>query len=223
MRQLFIDTANLIDIREAYEMGVISGVTTNPSIIAKEPRGNYDQLLTNLAKFCGDHNLSLSVEVFATEAEQIFKQGIEIHESLSAYCKDIYIKVPVGVQELKAIKLLSENGVKVNCTCCYTSLQMNMASAAGSKYVSLFYARLKDIGGDPDIELRSTSNFIKENGLDTKIIAGSIRTIQDVSNSWKNGANIVTTSLGVIKNSCAHPQTNSSVSQFMKDFGDWIE
>jgi len=221
MKQLFIDTANLNEIIDANEMGIIQGVTTNPSIIAKEPKGDFDNLIINLAKYCGNNNLSFSVEIFSTKFEDIVLEAKNLNNKLKTYCNDLYIKIPVGYEELKAIKVLSKNGINVNCTCCYTESQLNMASFAGAKYVSLFYARLKDIGGNPNIVLKNTSSFIDQNKSDTKIIAGSIRTPFDVLDSWNNGAHIVTTGLSVIKQLYTHPQTTSSVNKFLEDFKNW--
>jgi transaldolase len=221
MRQLFIDTANLSEIQEANDMGVIGGVTTNPTIISKEPKGDFDSLLVKLAQYCGSNSLSLSVEIFATELEEMIRQSCEIHERLFSFCNDLYIKIPIGLQELKAIKQVSNRGIKVNCTCCYTEQQLQLAAAAGAKYVSLFYARLHDIGGSPNCVLERTNRFITQNGYDAKIIAGSIRTVTDVANAWNSGAHIVTTGLPVIKQMCYHPQTTTSVNKFLEDFKAW--
>lgn len=221
MNHLFIDTANLNEIIEANEMGVVTGVTTNPSIVSKEPKGDYDKLITSLAKYCGDNNLSLSIEVFASEYLEIISQAKELHEKLKTYSNNIYVKVPIGKQELKAIKVLSSLGIKVNCTCCYTKEQMDLATLAGAKYVSLFYARLRDIGGNPNEVLNHSNKFINNNGSFTKIIAGSIRTAADVVDAWQNGAHIVTTSFSVIQSMSSHPQTTSSVNKFLEDFKSW--
>lgn len=221
MRQLFIDTANLKEITEANEMGVIQGVTTNPSIIAKEPKGNYDELLVSLANYCSTNNLSLSVEVFSTEYDQIIDEAQELHNNLSKYHKNVYVKIPIGKTELKAINYLSGKGIKINCTCCYTKEQMSLAALAGADYVSLFYARLRDIGGKPNEVLKYTSDFIFQNGLFTKIIAGSIRTSSDVIEAWEHGANIATTSFSVIQSMVNHPQTTTSINKFLEDFKGW--
>jgi transaldolase len=221
MKHLFVDTANIDEIKEANSMGVIRGVTTNPSIIAKEPKGDFDALTETLASYCGENNLSLSVEVFATEVDQIIKQSIAINERLSPLCSNLYIKIPIGIDELKAIKTLSKNGVLVNCTCCYTEQQMNLAVLAGAKYVSLFYARLRDIGGNPNSVLERTANFIKQNNSDAKIIAGSIRTSIEAVDAWNSGCHIVTTGFSTIKSMAGHPQTKASVDKFMEDFKNW--
>ena len=223
MNYLFADTANLDEIKEAHDMGIIQGVTTNPSIIAKEPQGSFDGLIEKLADYCGHENLSLSVEVFAEGYEPMVKQACEIYEKFSPMCPDLYVKIPVGFDELRAIKKCSNLGVKINATICYSEQQLIHCASAGAKYVSLFYCRLKQHGGDVERALRRTKQYIRENGLDTQIIAGSIRTQQDVCDAWDYGADIVTTGLPVINEMIHHPKTNESYDGFMKDFAAWIK
>ena len=222
MNYLFADTANLDEIKIANDMGVIQGVTTNPSIIAKEPQGSFDDLIMKLAEYCGAEDLSLSVEVFAEEYDAIVKQACEIYEKFSAVCPDLYVKIPVGFDELRAIKTCSKNGVKINATICYSEQQLIHCASAGAKYVSLFYCRLKQHGGDVERALKRTRRYILENGLDTQIIAGSIRTQQDVCDAWDYGADIVTTGLPVIKEMVSHPKPTESYNGFMNDFAAWM-
>ena len=198
MNYLFADTANLDEIKIANDMGVIQGVTTNPSIIAKEPQGSFDDLIMKLAEYCGAEDLSLSVEVFAEEYDAIVKQACEIYEKFSSVCPDLYVKIPVGFDELRAIKTCSKNGVKINATICYSEQQLIHCASAGAKYVSLFYCRLKQHGGDVERALRRTKQYIEVNGLDTQIIAGSIRTQQDVCDAWDYGADIVMATKSII-------------------------
>ena len=223
MNYLFADTANLDEIKIANDMGVIQGVTTNPSIIAKEPQGSFDDLIMKLAEYCGAEDLSLSVEVFAEGYDAIVKQACEIYEKFSPVCPDLYVKIPVGFDELRAIKTCSKNGVKINATICYSEQQLIHCASAGAKYVSLFYCRLKQHGGDVERALKRTRHYILENGLDTQIIAGSIRTQQDVCDAWDYGADIVTTGLPVIKEMVSHPKTTESYNGFMSDFASWMK
>lgn len=222
MNYLFADTANLSEIIEANEMGSIQGVTTNPSIIAKEPKGSFDSLIQGLAEYCGSEKLSLSVEVFAEGYDAIVKQACEIYEKFSNICPQLHVKIPVGFEELKAIKTCSNTGVRINATACYSEQQLQLCASAGAKYVSLFYCRLKQHGGDVEKVLNRTKKYIVENGLDTQIIAGSIRTQQDVSDAWDYGADIVTTGLPVIQEMALHPKTDEAVERFNKDFSSWI-
>jgi transaldolase len=222
MNYLFADTANLAEIIEANEMGAIQGVTTNPSIIAKEPKGGFDDLIKKLAEYCGSENLSLSAEVFALDYDGMVRQANEMYEKFYPICNDFHVKIPVGFDGLRAIKTVSKNGVKINATACYSEQQLQLCASAGAHYVSLFYCRLKQHGGDVAKVLDRAKNYIYENSLDCEIIAGSIRTGTDVSDAWKEGADIVTTGLPVIKEMVEHPKTTESIDRFDKDFSAWL-
>jgi TalC/MipB family fructose-6-phosphate aldolase len=233
MRVIYADTANLVDIQELNEMGVIRGVTTNPSLISKEPKQNYDNLLHELAIYCKGHSLSFSVEVFETEPEAMFEAALALNYKLLGSplieSEFLHIKIPVGIEEIKIIKRLAKSyderkfrDIRVNCTCCYTEAQLEMAALAGAKYVSLFYNRARDAGIDVNEVLRSTKNFIISNNLDCKIIAGSIRKPQDITDAWNAGADIVTCSPKIIKEALHHEGTKASIEGFVKDFQQWI-
>jgi transaldolase len=222
MNYLFADTANLAEIIEANEMGVIQGVTTNPSIIAKEPKGSFDSLIQKLAEYCGSENLSLSAEVFALDYDGMVRQANEMYAKFSPICRDFHVKIPVGFDGLRAIRTASKSGVKINATACYTEQQLQMCASAGAHYVSLFYCRLKQHGGDVAKVLHRTKNYISENDIDCQIIAGSIRTGTDVSDAWIEGADIVTTGLPVIQEMVEHPKTTEAIQRFDKDFSAWL-
>lgn len=222
MNHLFADTANLKEIIQANEMGAIQGVTTNPSIIAKEPKGSFDEIIKKLAEYCGYEKLSLSVEVFATEYEQIIRQASEIYEKYIDTCPELYVKIPVGFDELRAIRVCSKKGIKINATICYSEQQLQLCASAGAKYISLFYCRLRQHGGDVQRAIRRAKSYIHSNDLETKLICGSIRTQQDVSDAWEFGADIVTTGLNVINEMVEHPKTTESYEGFNKDFSNWI-
>ncbi|OUW10994.1 MAG: hypothetical protein CBD26_03640 [Candidatus Pelagibacter sp. TMED166] len=225
MRKLYIDTANLDDIKRINSFGIIKGVTTNPSLIAKEPKQNFDALIEELAEFCDESSLSLSVEVFASEPEEMYKQAKEIHTKLKSIIDPdlLRIKIPIGLEELSVIKRLSDEGIDVNCTCCFTEQQMQLAALSGAKYVSLFYSRLRDTSGNPKEVLNRTRDFLYENNLLCEIIAGSIRSQGDVSDAWHNGCDIVTCSTKIIEGMTQHPKTDESVAGFLKDFNNWIK
>ena len=225
MKYLFADTANLVDIKRLVSFGLIQGVTTNPSIIAKEPKQNFDALIEELWEFCANHNLPLSVEVFSNNVDDIVRQGKDISAKLLSIRNRsdlLYIKVPIGVDEISAIYLLSKAGILVNCTCCYTAEQMQLAAVVGAKYVSIFYNRLKDIGGDPCAEARKVKDFISDNQLDCQIIAGSIRKTSDLSDAWNSGVDIVTCAPDIIINSLFHEKSKESADKFLIDFKAWI-
>jgi transaldolase len=221
MRKLFIDTANLHDISSACKRGIISGVTTNPSLMSKERKGDYAGHMQRIAEICKkNNNIPLSVEVFATDQTEILEQALQLQ--LDIGYDNLNIKIPVGFDELETINNLATAGVRVNCTCCFTTSQLTLAAAAGARYVSFFYNRAKDSGENEIRTLTDTSQFIKVNGLDCEIIAGSIRTPKDITNAWTYGAHIVTAGYNVIKEGTTHPGTQASVDQFLTDFKEWI-
>lgn len=219
--KLFIDTANIKEIQDIVKKGVITGVTTNPSLLSKEPKSDFYAHISKIVKICKDNgNLPLSVEVFAEKPEDMYKQAIEIYERLNY--ENLNIKIPVGYEELEVIKKLSVKGIKVNCTCCFTTTQMQLAAKAGARYVSLFYNRLKDNGGNPSVILERTRKFIDKNNLNCEIIAGSIRNGYDLEDCWDAGSDIVTASHATIVKSVKHLKTDESVNGFLRDFEKWI-
>ena len=221
--KLFLDTANLEQINDAMAKGVILGVTTNPSLLAKEPKANFYEHIEKIVSLCRDYkNLTpRSVEVFASEPKEMISQAKEIVERLNY--GSLNIKIPVGYEELQVINELTKMGIPVNCTCCFTAPQMELAALSGARYVSLFYNRLFDIDGNPLKVLRRVRNFIDSNNLNCEIIAGSIRNSYDLENAWDAGAHIVTAGYNIIQKSMKHPKTDESVNGFLKDFEEWIK
>ena len=218
---LFIDTANLDDIEDAFQTGTIRGVTTNPSLLSKEPKEDFITHIKRIVEVCKEYGYApLSVEVFAEKAEDMYDQAVEIFDELNY--SNLNIKIPVGYEELKVIEKLSREGVAVNCTCCFTATQLEMAALAGARYVSLFYNRLLDSGGDPVEVLNQVRQFIDQNDLDCEIISGSIRSANDVSTAWVSGSHVVTAGMPVIKKMMEHPQTDLSVQGFLSDFKEWV-
>ena len=226
MKYLFADTANLADIKMLASIGIIQGVTTNPTLISKEPKQNFDSLSLKLWEFCAENNYPFSLEVFSDKVKEMISQGKEISSRLlNVKNKNnlLYIKIPIGVKEIEAIHHLYQANINVNCTCCYTAEQMQLAASAGAKYVSIFYNRLKDIGGNPCDVIARVKLFIDDNNLDCKIIAGSIRKTTDLSEAWTSGCDIVTCSPEIILNSLFHPKSKESSDSFLNDFKLWIE
>jgi transaldolase len=216
--KLFIDTANLEQIEDVFSKGVISGVTTNPSLLSKEPKADFYDHVKKIADLCD--GIPLSVEVFATEPEKMIEQAHEIVQRLQY--PNLNIKIPIGYRELEVIKSLSSSGIPVNCTCCFTATQLQLAAAAGARYVSLFYNRLLDVDGDPLTVLRNTRAFIDANDLNCEIISGSIRKAEDVSNAWSAGCHIVTAGHKIVVEMTKHSQTDKSVNGFLEDFKKWM-
>jgi len=238
--KLFIDTANLADIETALCMGV-RGVTTNPSLLAKEPKSNYAKHMMEIVKLCkkyGD-SCSLSVEVFSNDEKEIVRQAKEFVNEIKY--KNLAIKIPIGFEgqnNLSVIKELAQSGIQVNATACMTALQLLLSAEAGARYVSLFYNRLRDSAKESGKNVLITNKVVRENDFDpnvvlseartllesypeVEIIAGSIRTPLDVKEAGLAGAHIVTASLAIIKQSLAHFKTDHAVEQFLNDFKTW--
>lgn len=220
--KLFADTANLLEIEELLDKGVIQGITTNPSLLAKEPKTDFYAHIQKICNLCKERKviIPISVEVFATNPDKMIEQAQEIMKRIDY--EKINIKIPIGFEELRVVSELKRLGIDVNCTCCFTSTQLQLAALSGAKYVSLFYNRLIDVGGNPLTCLEQTRKFIDESNLDCEIIAGSIRNPRDLSDAWVNGCHIVTAGHEVIKKATRHIRTDESVQGFMKDFEKWI-
>jgi len=275
-RVLFIDSALPDEIRTALSEG-FQGVTTNPSLVAKAPKGDsskpfmdrYLDHMRSIIEICNKYPLrngsppSLSVEVFSLEPEEMIKQANQIKEGLQQY-EGLAIKIPVsykGRNYLEVIKRLARNRFCVNATCGFSASQLELAAQAGARYVSLFYNRLIDHlaalmkkteederkakGIEEQLtpeqleeyeikrrkrarnlalrELRETREYLDGNSLDCEIILGSIRKPYDVTNGWKNGADIVTACYKVIPGMMNHSATDESVAGFDKDLKEWLK
>lgn len=219
--KFFIDTANLDHINETLRKGFVSGVTTNPSLMAKEPKSDFMEHIQKIASLCQIYgNLPLSVEVFAEKPKDMYDQALKIYDDLGY--ENLNIKIPVGYNELEVVNKLYNEEIDVNVTCCFTEAQLELAALAGARYVSLFYNRLKDNGGDPLEVLENVRNNFDNNGIDTEIIVGSIRKADDVIEAWNSGGHIVTAGHNLFPDILEHPQTDASVKGFLDDFKDWV-
>lgn len=208
--KLFIDTANVEHIKLANDMGVIRGVTTNPSLIAKEGR-DFKEVVTEITTIVDG---PISAEVISLEAEGMVKEArelIKIH-------KNIVIKIPMTIEGLKAVKVLSAEGVKTNVTLIFSSTQALMAASAGATYVSPFVGRLDDINSDGMILLKDIAEIFKLHDIKTEIIAASIRTPMHVSNAAKTGCHIATVPFNVFVEMTKHPLTTAGIERFLKDW-----
>ncbi|MDA7599011.1 hypothetical protein N8835_03180 [Alphaproteobacteria bacterium] len=220
--KFYADTANLNEVKELNGMGVISGVTTNPSLISNEPKAKFEDLIFPLVKYCHENKLSLSVEVFSLLFDDMLNEAKTLSNKLKDYEDILKIKIPVTLDGINVISKLNDIGIKTNATACYTEQQMMMAAQAGASYVSLFYCRLQEDGGNCQKVLFRTREFLEKNNLDTKIICGSIRTQADVSNAFNYGAHIVTTNISVYKHMLMHPKTQKAIDQFFEDYTKWM-
>ncbi|MEE1353570.1 MAG: fructose-6-phosphate aldolase [Acutalibacteraceae bacterium] len=210
--KFFLDTANVDDIREANDMGIICGVTTNPSLIAKEGR-DFGEVIREIAAIV-DGPISGEVKATTLDAEGIIQEAREI----AAIHPNIVVKIPMTAEGLKAIKVLSKEGVKTNCTLIFSANQALLAARAGADYVSPFLGRLDDIG-TPGIELvRQISAIFKTAGdIETEIIAASIRNPVHVTDCAIAGADIATVPMKVIRQMIHHPLTDAGIIKFQED------
>jgi len=216
--KLFIDSAHLPDIEAALDRGIVSGVTTNPSLLAREERGDYMEHLQKLVATVRRHGpLPISVEVFTADPEEMLRQAETITARL-AY-PWLHIKIPIGWEELRVIAELRRRGTLVNCTCVMSLNQAILAAAAGANIVSLFYGRIKDTGQDATAVVRATSEVLR--GHPTELLVGSIRHLVDVNEAFLAGADIVTVPPKFLPLMARHPKTDEAVNQFLTDFEIW--
>ena len=210
--KFFLDTAKVEDIKKANDMGVICGVTTNPSLIAKEGR-DFNEVIAEIASIV-DGPISGEVKATTTQAEDMVKEGREI----AAIHPNMVVKIPMTVEGLKAVKVLSSEGIKTNVTLIFSANQAILAANAGATYVSPFLGRLDDIS-QPGIELiRQIAEIFDIYGYDTEIIAASIRNPIHVTDCALAGADIATIPYKVIEQMTKHPLTDQGIEKFQKDY-----
>ena len=208
--KIFIDTANVEDIRKASKLGILSGVTTNPSLIAKEGR----DLKEVIEEICSIVDGPISAEVISLESDKMIEEGRE----LAKLHKNIVIKIPMCEEGLKAVSVLSKEGIRTNVTLIFSPLQALLAARAGASFVSPFLGRLDDIG-NPGIDVVSEiSELFSIHGIETEIIAASIRNPMHVLDVAMAGANIATIPYKVIIQMIKHPLTDIGIEKFTKDY-----
>ena len=222
--KIFVDSANLLEIEEALERGFPAGITTNPSILSKEEKGDYRAHIKKIIGLVEKHgyDIPLSVEVFTTNPAEMIQQAEEFVKHFGSY-RNLYIKIPIGWDELAVIRELRRRGIKINCTCCMSFNQAVMAARAGANFVSLFYGRIRDIGYDAASIVRATHQVFREWNVPAEIIVGSIRHIHDVNEALMAGADIVTVPPKFFKQMTQHPKTDEAVNQFVTDFQRWLQ
>lgn len=212
--KFFIDTANLEQIKEVNDLGVLDGVTTNPSLMAKEGISGKDNVLKHYKAICeivGDGDVS--AEVIATDFEDMIKEG----EELAELHENIVVKVPMTKDGVKALKYFSDKGIRTNCTLVFSAGQALLAAKAGASYVSPFIGRLDDISFD-GIELIEQIRIIYDNyGFDTEILAASVRHPIHIIKCAEIGADVMTGPLSAIMALLKHPLTDSGLAQFLAD------
>ena len=208
--KLFIDTANTEEIREASELGVICGVTTNPSLIAKEGR-DFVEVVKEITTIVDG---PISAEVISLEHEKMVSEALE----LAKIHENIVIKIPMCAEGLKAVKILSEKGIRTNVTLIFSAAQALLAARAGASYVSPFLGRLDDIGSEGMILIHDIAEIFSVHQISTEIIAASIRHPIHVIEAAKAGCDIATTPYKVIMQMIGHPLTDAGIDRFLKDW-----
>lgn len=212
--KFFIDTANLEQIREAQDLGVLDGVTTNPSLMAKEGITGRDNILRHYVRICEIVNGDVSAEVISTDYQGIIEEGKE----LSDLHPQIVVKIPMIKDGIKAIKYFSDNGIRTNCTLVFSAGQAILAAKAGATYVSPFIGRLDDISAN-GLGLIQEIKLIYDNyNFDTQILAASVRNTMHILQCAKIGADVMTGPLSSILGLLKHPLTDSGLAQFLADY-----
>ena len=212
--KFFIDTANLDQIQEAQDLGILDGVTTNPSLMAKEGIAGESNVINHYKKICEIVDGDVSAEVISTDFEGIIKEG----EALAKLHKNIVVKVPMIKDGVKAIKYFSDKGIKTNCTLIFSAGQALLAAKAGATYVSPFIGRLDDISTD-GIDLIAQIREIYDNYMfGTEILAASVRHPMHIIQCAEIGADVMTGPLSAITALLNHPLTDSGLAKFLADF-----
>ena len=210
--KFFIDTANVEDIKKANDMGVICGVTTNPSLIAKEGRV-FEKVIAEIASIV-DGPISGEVRATTTDAESMIREGREI----AKIHKIMVVKIPMTVEGLKAVKVLSSEGIKTNVTLIFTANQALLAARAGASYVSPFLGRLDDISTKGIDLVAEIAEMFDVAGIETEIIAASVRNPIHVTECALAGADIATVPYKVIEQMTHHPLTDAGIEKFKQDY-----
>ncbi|CEA03260.1 Transaldolase [Jeotgalicoccus saudimassiliensis] len=209
----FIDTANMDEIKEIHQWGVLSGVTTNPSLVAKEKDISFHDRLVEICELVGG---PVSGEVIALDAEGMIEEGRE----LAKLHEHIIVKIPMTEDGMKAVKVLSEEGIKTNVTLIFNTVQALTAARAGATYVSPFIGRLDDIGLDGLQLIEDIAAIFAIHEIDTEIIAASIRNAGHMHGAAVRGADIATIPYKVIKTLTQHPLTDKGIEQFLNDWNN---
>jgi transaldolase len=212
--KFFIDTANIEEIKEAYDLGILDGVTTNPSLMAKEGITGTENITNHYVTICNIVDGDVSAEVISTDFDGIVLEG----EKLAKLHSNIVVKVPMIPEGIKAIRYFSQKGIKTNCTLVFSAGQALLAAKAGATYISPFLGRLDDVSTD-GLDLIAQIRLIYDNyGFDTEILAASVRHPMHIINCAEIGADIMTGPLKAIKALANHPLTDIGLKKFLEDY-----
>jgi transaldolase len=211
--KFFIDTANLNQIKEANELGILDGVTTNPSLMAKEGIRGQEAINQHYKTICEMVDGDISAEVIATDFNGIVEEG----KKLAAIHPNIVVKVPMIKDGVKAIKWFSDNGIRTNCTLIFSAGQALLAAKAGAAYVSPFIGRIDDSGWDGMILIEQIATIFAVQGYKTEILAASIRSSNHIVKAAELGADVITSPLESILGLLKHPLTDIGLAKFLED------
>lgn len=214
--KFFIDTADLDEIREANDLGVLDGVTTNPSLMKKAGGADFHE---HIFRICEIVDGDVSAEVTATDFEGIMSEG----RTLAGIHKNVVVKVPLIEEGIKALKAFRAEGIKTNCTLCFSAPQALIAAKAGANYISPFIGRLDDISNDGLQLIEQIVTIYRNYNFDTEVLAASIRHPMHVVACAEMGADVATVPLGVIKKILKHPLTESGLKKFLADWDQYKE
>lgn len=212
--KFFIDTANIAQIKEANDLGILDGVTTNPSLMAKEGIKGEANIKNHYVEICNIVEGDVSAEVIAVDYEGMVKEGLE----LAALHEQIVVKVPCTKEGIKAIRYFTENGIRTNCTLVFSAGQALLAAKAGATYVSPFIGRLDDISTDGVALIRQIVGIYNYYGYTTEVLAASIRHTMHIIQCLEAGADVATCPLDAIMGLLKHPLTDSGLEKFLADY-----
>lgn len=212
--KFFVDTANLAEIEEANSLGILDGVTTNPSLMAKEGIAGKKNILNHYVKICEMVDGPVSAEVIATDFKGMIREG----EELADLHENIVVKVPMTVDGIKAIKYFSDHDIETNCTLIFSAAQAILAAKAGATFISPFIGRIEDTNWDGMQLIAQISGIYSIQGYETEILAASIRTSRQIVQSAELGADVVTCPLSSIKGLFNHPLTDIGLEKFLADY-----
>lgn len=211
--KFFIDTANLAQIKEANELGILDGVTTNPSLMAKEGIKGHDAVMNHYKTICDMVDGDISAEVISTDFDGIVEEG----KKLAAIHPNIVVKVPMIKDGVKALKWFTDNGIKTNCTLVFSAGQAILAAKAGATYVSPFIGRIDDSGWDGVELIAQIAHIYSVQGFETEILAASIRNALHIIKCAEAGADVCTCPLESILGLLKHPLTDIGLAKFLED------
>ncbi len=214
--KFLIDTANLDDIKRLYDYAPLSGVTTNPSILKKEGKVDFYTHMRKIRAIIGVEQ-TLHVQVVATDYEGMMKDAKALLDNID---RDVYIKIPVTEDGLKAIKALKNEGVNITATAIYTKFQAFLAIAAGADFVAPYYNRMENLNIDPIDTIHSIAEMIRTTGSNTEILAASFKNVNQVNASFEVGAQAATMAVDILESALVMPSINQAVDTFKKDWED---